>query len=344
MRAKESICAVVVTFNRKELLNDCLKGLLAQTRKVDAIIIVDNASSDNTAEFLMSEGYIQQLPPDNISEPVIVRNRMCIDKFEMTQSSDFDFKTTYENNKLDIIYVRMNRNTGGAGGFHEGIKLAYELGYEWFWVMDDDGFPDANCLYTLEQSAYRNKLKVLNALVIDKDNKNLLSFALSRSIQTVNEAVLNGNDNGLVLGFINPFNGTFINKEVVTVVGNIKKEMFIWGDETEYTKRIIFNGFECATVVDACFYHPTSKKTYKRMFWGLFHLVIYPDALGMNFYRNEAYINRVYGRFYDNKILLRHIVSAILEGEVIKSIWIFRYYIDGFFDLYKLPSIRYKEK
>lgn len=42
------VCAVVVTFNRKELLMDCLEALLKQKRPLDAIYIVDNASTDGT--------------------------------------------------------------------------------------------------------------------------------------------------------------------------------------------------------------------------------------------------------------------------------------------------------
>jgi rhamnopyranosyl-N-acetylglucosaminyl-diphospho-decaprenol beta-1,3/1,4-galactofuranosyltransferase len=42
------ICAVVVTFNRKDLLCGCLNSLLLQTRRPDAILVIDNASSDGT--------------------------------------------------------------------------------------------------------------------------------------------------------------------------------------------------------------------------------------------------------------------------------------------------------
>lgn len=48
----ERICAVVVTFNRKALLPLCLNSLLAQTRPLDAIVVIDNASTDGTRELL----------------------------------------------------------------------------------------------------------------------------------------------------------------------------------------------------------------------------------------------------------------------------------------------------
>ncbi len=52
MPNKPSVAAVVVTYNRKVLLKECLDALLAQTRPLDSIIVVDNASTDGTRVFL----------------------------------------------------------------------------------------------------------------------------------------------------------------------------------------------------------------------------------------------------------------------------------------------------
>jgi GT2 family glycosyltransferase len=56
---KETVCAVVVTYNRKNLLIECLEGLRKQTRPVDAICLVDNASTDGTPDLLLEKGYIK---------------------------------------------------------------------------------------------------------------------------------------------------------------------------------------------------------------------------------------------------------------------------------------------
>lgn len=49
------VCAVVVTYNRKALLREGLHSLLRQTRPLDAILVVDNHSTDGTAEMLSGE-------------------------------------------------------------------------------------------------------------------------------------------------------------------------------------------------------------------------------------------------------------------------------------------------
>jgi dTDP-4-dehydrorhamnose reductase len=47
-----TVCAVVLTYNRKELLNECLQAIWNQTHPCDHILVVDNASSDDTSEML----------------------------------------------------------------------------------------------------------------------------------------------------------------------------------------------------------------------------------------------------------------------------------------------------
>lgn len=103
------IYAVVVTYNRKMKLKSNIDALLGQSLQPDIIMIVDNASTDGTQDF------IEQEFPDNPR----------------------------------IIYKRLNQNTGGAGGFYSGTKFAFESGATWVWMMDDDCIPDQNCLKTL---------------------------------------------------------------------------------------------------------------------------------------------------------------------------------------------------
>ena len=51
----ESVCAVVVTYNRKELLRECLAAVTAQTRVPDTVLVVDNASTDGTPDAVRAE-------------------------------------------------------------------------------------------------------------------------------------------------------------------------------------------------------------------------------------------------------------------------------------------------
>jgi rhamnopyranosyl-N-acetylglucosaminyl-diphospho-decaprenol beta-1,3/1,4-galactofuranosyltransferase len=49
------IAAIVPTWNRRTSLRQCLEALLAQTRPLDEILVVDNGSADGTAEMVCRE-------------------------------------------------------------------------------------------------------------------------------------------------------------------------------------------------------------------------------------------------------------------------------------------------
>ncbi len=130
---KETVCAIVVTYNRKKLLIECLESLQSQTRTLECIYIIDNASTDGTPELLKENGFIQQLPPQPLDKP---------------------WEVEHKKNGISISYVRMNENTGGAGGFYEGVKRGYEKGFDWLWLMDDDVEPINTALETMV--SYKN--------------------------------------------------------------------------------------------------------------------------------------------------------------------------------------------
>jgi rhamnopyranosyl-N-acetylglucosaminyl-diphospho-decaprenol beta-1,3/1,4-galactofuranosyltransferase len=57
----ETVCAVVVTYNRSELLAECLERLHAQTRPADHVLVIDNASTDETPRVLAADDGIEVL-------------------------------------------------------------------------------------------------------------------------------------------------------------------------------------------------------------------------------------------------------------------------------------------
>ena len=48
-----------------------------------------------------------------------------------------------------VRYERREENTGGAGGYREGVRLLQETGCDWLWLMDDDAEPVPDALETL---------------------------------------------------------------------------------------------------------------------------------------------------------------------------------------------------
>jgi GT2 family glycosyltransferase len=217
------VCAVVVTYNRKNLLRECLLALQAQTRAVDTIVVVNNASTDGTQEML---------------------------KEEFPQCQTLDLPT----------------NGGGAGGFHEGMKWAYEQGFDWIWLMDDDGRPAPDCLEKLLEHGHPNA--VLVPLQQDSDGRLYGFFEWrGRNVDVTTEVVA---QKRAVKGeFPFAFVGPLIAREIVKQVGLPNKDFFIWFDDWEYALRIKDRtNAEVFAVPDAVFFHDFGGKSKEVRFLG----------------------------------------------------------------------------
>ena len=78
--------------------------------------------------------------------------------------------------KQEINFIKQE-NLGSAGGWFTGIKYGLLHNYDLCWLMDDDGFPDSNSLFLLEES-YDKKYSCLSSLVVDETNHNQLVFPM----------------------------------------------------------------------------------------------------------------------------------------------------------------------
>jgi len=217
--AAPRVVAVVVTFNRLELLRELVERLTS-VPGVAEVLVVDNASTDGTGEWLTSR-------ETGSGPPVLGRT--------------------------------LADNTGGAGGFDEGLRWGVERGADLLWLMDDDGLPDADCLEVLLR--HRGALDFWGPLVVDQDDPDRLVFPIRLPGRT---AVVHRLDDvrraardGLIRDVVIPFNGVLVTRELVERIGSVRADFFIWGDDHEYRLRAEKAGARIATVVDARVLHPS---------------------------------------------------------------------------------------
>ena len=212
----ESICAIVVTYNRKELLIECLRGLLRQTIPLDGIYLVDNASKDGTLEYLKENNFLEIT---NIKE------------------NEEYYKELKINNITTIFYyLRLSENKGGAGGFYEGIKNAYSKGFDWLWLMDDDVEPFDNALET--QLKYKDISKCIHPAkqYLNGDRyvwEGCLNELDGFEYFKEDDEFLKYSKNFIPVNFGN-FEGMLINKEIIKHIGYPNRELFMIGDDTIY--------------------------------------------------------------------------------------------------------------
>uniref|UniRef100_A0A7V4KF35 Glycosyltransferase n=1 Tax=Fervidobacterium pennivorans TaxID=93466 RepID=A0A7V4KF35_FERPE len=297
----ESVCAVVVTYNRKSLLIECLEALRTQTRPVQGIVILDNNSTDGTPELLLERGYISELPPNELTEPW----------------EHFRLVSNYlDKESIKVHYVRMSENTGGAGGFHHGVRIAFENNYDWIWVMDDDCEPQKETLERLLYNANEN-ISCLCPVIVHKHSGEVEYYHHKVFNSVMDDTpVLNSKDiedfRGKVLELdANAFGGPLIRRSAIGIAGFPEASLFIWGDDTEYTHRIKKKVGKVVLVGSSIMYHkdnPYQKVISKQHISRVYY-----------FYRNRLWLIKSYARYNLLAYLywlyrsIRHSLSLLLK-------------------------------
>ena len=269
------ICTVVVTYNRYELLKECLDSLINQTI-LNTILIVDNASTDGTQNRIEEDGYLSN---------------------------------------SQIIYKKLTINSGGAGGFHFGVKYALENNYDYVWLMDDDAEPELNALELLinnlddsKYSAYAPK-----TLIGTKDNHALSTFGHRGIFDYENclpafQKALNIKEYEKDKCEIEmaSFVGILIPITSIKKIGLPEERFFIHHDDTEYSLRLISLG-KILMVNKSIIYHKEKRqeeKIERQFLWFKKNRIKY-ERLWLKYFglRNSVYIAFKYGKGYKKYFL-----------------------------------------
>jgi rhamnopyranosyl-N-acetylglucosaminyl-diphospho-decaprenol beta-1,3/1,4-galactofuranosyltransferase len=213
------VVAVVVAWNRRDLLQQCLRALDTQTRPLDAIVVVDNASTDGS-----SDAVREVLPQADI--------------------------------------VRLERNTGGAGGFTVGMHRAMTAhAADVIWVMDDDTVPSATALEHLIRAFERpgGAPVLVCSRVLWKDgtdhpmNTPRVDPFSSRRVR---ERLA---DEHLVPIRSASFVSLAVTAERVREVGLPVADYFLWNDDFEFSTRVL-RGARGVAALDSVVSHLTQKR------------------------------------------------------------------------------------
>lgn len=228
---KMRVVAVMVTYNRKELLLRSLRAVLNQKIMPDCVIVVDNASTDGTERHLTESG--------------ILANSL-------------------------VTYVRRDRNDGGAAGFHFGMAAALQWlndkqlpqiqSDDWLWVMDDDCLASEDSLMQLARvRALSERVGFICSHVQWQDGAphrmnlplitNLVGgLPFNRFIESGALAVQSCS-----------FVSVIVSVAAVRECGLPLAQLFIWGDDVEYFSRLTRNGWLGLYVPASKVMHLTAK-------------------------------------------------------------------------------------
>lgn len=282
------VCAIVVTYNRKNLLKKCIENLISQTIPLNTIFLIDNCSNDNTQQAIFEWGYTdQEYIKTNIEYKKII---------------------SYSDQLINFIYIKLAQNIGGAGGFNYGLRKAYSYNFDWYWIMDDDTEPRPDTLENL-----LNISEVQNQHIGYVCSKVLWKYDHTPHIMTI--PAISSIVNGVPFNFFSNKN-LFVIKSCafVSVIfahaaiqecGLPIKEYFIWNDDVEYTSRISQAGYIGIYNNSSIVYHNTPQNMGADIFKdSISNLWKYRYGV-----RNEVHFQKKSSSIF--QILKAHIITAL---------------------------------
>lgn len=251
----KKICAIIVTYNRSELLCRCIEKLQCQDYPLD-ILIYDNHSPKSSKDILSKKGLI--------------------------------------NDRVFYYYADSNTGGSGGfhNAMNLAIKKNYDA--LWL-MDDDGYPICENTLSTIIKSWGQIGFEVrciLNSLVVCDIESMKLSFSMDREFD--GKKIINRAEKGLIKDLNSPFNGTFIPTEFVKIIGFPIKEFFVYGDETEYMLRAKSFGGNIYTVANSLYFHPTTTCNKKRFLWREFSVSNVPLWKTYCMARNSVYYYKIY--------------------------------------------------
>ena len=251
-----NIGVVIVTYNRLSKLKKCLTSYQEQSFTPSIILVVDNASTDGTKEYL----------------------------------DQWESKTTLDSAIKKVIHC--DQNLGGAGGFTEGIRHMLDMNVDWIWIADDDAYPDKKCLeiiteyYESLSCEQQSMLAAISAKVVNGDG-NISAIhrrKLKRGIFQVKEVPLSEQDYKEQVQKIDLFSfvGTAIQALTIKQVGLPRSDYFIFFDDSEYALRMSKIG-QVICLSDALIVHDSPENVISQSSWKNYYM-----------FRNKLYTYKLY--------------------------------------------------
>jgi GT2 family glycosyltransferase len=195
-----TVAAVVVTFNRLDKLKSVIAALEAQTLPPATLLIIDNASTDGTGEYLAG---------------------------------------LQDDARIEV--VTMATNTGGAGGFAEGMLRGYATGADHVWIMDDDCYPQPAALEALvrgfdEAVAELGPDVPFACSVVEFTDGSICEMNNPVPTWDWGRLMVKGQRNVMVTAC--SFVSVLIPRWAIARYGLPYRDYFIWFDDREYTLRL----------------------------------------------------------------------------------------------------------
>lgn len=225
---EKHVAIIILNWNAYNDTFECLKSLEHLTYPYFHVFLVDNASQDGSFDKLQQD---------------------------------------YKSGKfhIPITFIQTGANLGFAGGNNVAIKEAYNQGYQYFWMLNNDTVVDPNALTPLVEVLEKDKQAGIVGSKIYYYGTNKIWFAGGK-VNTwtgttkhigIKEEDIGQYDQVKEVDYITGCS-LFFRRELLETVGYMHEDYFLYYEETDWNVRAKLHGWKIKYIPQSVIYHKVS--------------------------------------------------------------------------------------
>lgn len=162
-----------------------------------------------------------------------IRNQGILenDIIVINNNSSDNTKNILDSNFKNIQSIHLNENIASAGGFSKGMQTAYEKGYDWVWLFNDDSRPVEGSLKSILEHLNSDKIEIGLLKIANKDENNKAVLLYWNGVR---KPVSVDVSNDIVQTDLITFDGCIISKKTIEKIGYCDPLYFMGTYEFDY--------------------------------------------------------------------------------------------------------------
>ena len=257
------VCIVVLNYNGWADTIECLESLLHNSYVNYQIVVVDNASTDNSVNYCKAwaDGHLSvYVDPDNPLRYLSHHPTVTTEDYACFQQAELDSVESGASIRAaseKIIFIEAEENKGYAAGNNIGLKwAALNNSFAYYWILNNDTVIAHDCLVHMVACALNNHLAITGAA--------LWNYHKPLGVQSLG-------------GHLNRFFGTshpirkkvelkekldyiegasfLISRDCLETIGFLPEEYFLFFEEVDYCFKARHNQLQMGTSLEATVFH-----------------------------------------------------------------------------------------
>lgn len=302
----ERICIVILNWRSREETVECIKSLKANIRVQYTILVIDNHSDDGSVEYINST----------------LKNSGFITKLCGKDGWSSISKIPEE----ELVIYETERNGGYAYGNNIGMKMAFAMGFDYVWILNNDTFIKNDALMPMLEKIRRDNNGIIGS-IIKKPSGEVECYGGGIAYPCIGRVRVVRDYSGFKKDMRNFFlmgASILVPKKIYEEVGGLDEKYFMYFEEADWQRNILRAGYFLDVAEESTVFHLSSEKERSESYY------YYMSRSGIIFARRYC----IFGGFFAAIFIafsmliktsgkyqaIKSILSGVVDGYLINKI------------------------